>query len=341
MRPTNDTAIVQQTRDALAELGSRRGPVLVGPWLSEIGFELLYWIPFLRWAIAFAGLHAEDLWIVSRGGCRSWYADLSPHYRDVLEYYSPDAFRAGNARRMAEQESQAAVLGLRPGRTSTKQHTITAFDRDILAKVTRAAGLSAPRVLHPSMMYRLFRPFWRRQLPDLYTQMTTPRRLHAPVIEGLPASYVAAKFYASEACPNSPIHRRMVHDIVRTVAVSTDVVLLHSGTKYDEHGDFQVEPYPRVHHLPMTPETNLATQTAAIAGAQLFIGTYGGFAYLAPFLGVKTRTFYARPNFRRDHRRVIDQVCQTMLHTPFSVELLAGGSGHLDARSRRLVRRAA
>ena len=25
------------------------GPILVGPWLSEVGFELLYWIPLLRW----------------------------------------------------------------------------------------------------------------------------------------------------------------------------------------------------------------------------------------------------------------------------------------------------
>ncbi len=23
------------------------GPVVVGPWLSELGFELLYWIPFV------------------------------------------------------------------------------------------------------------------------------------------------------------------------------------------------------------------------------------------------------------------------------------------------------
>ena len=43
---------------------------------------------------------------------------------------------------------------------------------------------------------------------------------------------------------------------------------------------------PGVHtidHL-MTPEDNLAVQTAVVAHATAFVGTYGGFSYLAPFL---------------------------------------------------------
>lgn len=332
----SDPAIVQATREQLAALGSRRGPIVVGPWLSEIGFELLYWIPFLRWAVAFAGLHREDLWIVSRGGCRAWYADLTSHYVDVLDFTTPQAFRAGNAQRMHEQASHARTLHLRPGTTSTKQHVSTAFDRDILTHVTKAAGLSDARVLHPSLMYRLFRPFWRRQAKDLYTQMTAPARIAAPArLDGLPASYVAAKFYASMACPETPGHRQMVNALVRTLAASTDVVLLHGGARFDDHGEFAIDKHPRVHRLPMTPATNLETQTAAIAHASAYVGTYGGFAYLAPFLGVPTRTVYATPNFRKDHRQVLDEVCRTVLHVPFTVELLG------SARLRKAVRHAA
>ena len=36
-------------RRELAALASKPEPILVGPWLGEVGFELLYWIPFLRW----------------------------------------------------------------------------------------------------------------------------------------------------------------------------------------------------------------------------------------------------------------------------------------------------
>jgi len=26
-------------------------PIVIGPWVGEVGFELLYWIPFLNWAL--------------------------------------------------------------------------------------------------------------------------------------------------------------------------------------------------------------------------------------------------------------------------------------------------
>ncbi len=45
----------------------------------------------------------------------------------------------------------------------------------------------------------------------------------------------------------------------------------------------------------MRPETNLATQTAAVSGARAFVGTYGGLAYLAPFLGVPAVSFTTEP----------------------------------------------
>lgn len=334
-----DPLVVPRTREALQALRGR-GPIIVGPWLSEVGFELLYWIPFLRWACAFARLKPEDLWIVSRGGCRSWYADISPNYVDVLDFYSPQEFRAGNTRRMTEQGSHFEALGLRHNRPSTKQHMATAFDQDILSRVIGLTGMSSPQVLHPSLMYGLFRQFWLRRLPNLYRDMATPKRLTGPAkIDGLPASYVAVKFYASAACSQSPLHTQMVQDIVNALTAYTDVVLLHSGTRYDDHGEFAIRPHPRVHRVELSPATNLETQTAVIAGASAFVGTYGGFAYLAPFLGIRTSTFYAQPNFRRDHRQVIDHVCASVLRTAFTVELIGGGAGKVAPRGRR--RRAA
>jgi hypothetical protein len=331
-----DPMVVPRTREALRAL-TGRGPVIVGPWVSEIGFELLYWIPFLRWACAFAGLKPEDLWIVSRVGCRSWYADISPNYVDVLDFYSPPQFRSGNMRRMSEQATHYKELNLRHDRTSTKQHMATAFDRDILAHVARATGVSTENVLHPSMMYGLFRPYWTRTLPTLYAEMTKPRRLRStsPAVDGLPKTYVAAKFYASAACPQSHQHHQMVNAIVRKVAETTDVVLLHSGTRYDDHGEFTIDPHKRVHRVALDPATNLETQTAIVAGAESYIGTYGGFAYLPAFLGVPTRTFYARPSFRRDHRNLMDDVSKTALRTRFSVELIGGGTASRKGYRRR------
>ena len=41
--------------------------VVVGPWLSEVGYEALYWVPFLRWVKAAFRLSPERVVAVSRG----------------------------------------------------------------------------------------------------------------------------------------------------------------------------------------------------------------------------------------------------------------------------------
>jgi len=59
----------------------------------------------------------------------------------------------------------------------------------------------------------------------------------------------------------------------------------------------------------MRPEDNLAVQTQVIRGAEAFVGTYGGFCYLAPLLGIDTLAFYSRPTtFRFDHLEVAKRV---------------------------------
>src|SRR5262245_38172770 len=35
----------------LRALSRSKRPVIIGPWTGEVGFELLYWVPFVRWAV--------------------------------------------------------------------------------------------------------------------------------------------------------------------------------------------------------------------------------------------------------------------------------------------------
>ena len=56
----------------LATLAGGNRPVLVGPWSGEVGFELLYWIPFVSWVLHDAAVSPERIVIVSRGGPASW-----------------------------------------------------------------------------------------------------------------------------------------------------------------------------------------------------------------------------------------------------------------------------
>jgi ADP-heptose:LPS heptosyltransferase len=100
-----------------------------------------------------------------------------------------------------------------------------------------------------------------------------------------------------------------------------EVVLLNTPDRYDEHEDFTAAARGRLHsveHL-MTPERNLDVQTRIIGGADAFVGTYGGFSYLAPFLGVDTVAFYSQPNgFRFDHMEVSKRVFSSLKGGTFS-----------------------
>ena len=63
----------------------------------------------------------------------------------------------------------------------------------------------------------------------------------------------------------------------------------------------------------MTPATNLEIQTRIIGNAKAFVGTYGGFSYLAPFCGTSTVAFYSNPNaFRFDHLEVSKRVFSSL-----------------------------
>ncbi len=52
-------------------------PIVVGPWCGEVGFELLYWIPFVRWLVDRARIEGRRLVVVTRGGADVWYRDLA------------------------------------------------------------------------------------------------------------------------------------------------------------------------------------------------------------------------------------------------------------------------
>jgi len=278
--------IVAELEQQLARLRKSKGPIIIGPWISEVGFELLYWIPFLNWAVAEYGLDQRRLIVVSRGGARPWYEHLTSEYLDVLQVCPLDEYRRLNADRWADGGNQ-------------KQFDVTAMDRDILARVQKTLGLADAQVLHPMLMYRLLRYYWfEKAAATLLTRHTAYRPL-APLAGEAPAElpddYVAVRFYFRPSFPDTPENRRFAADMIRSISRELPVVLLNTGISLDEHEDLQVtgsHGVIRVDHL-MTPGNNLEVQTRIIARARAFVGTYGGLAYVAPFYGVPVIGFYS------------------------------------------------
>jgi hypothetical protein len=272
----------------LAEFVSKQAPIVAGPWLGEVGFELLYWLPFLAWFADRFEVPPDRLVVLSRGGSGIWYRRFASRYSDVFEQVSPETFRARHDARVREIGEQ-------------KQTRITAFERELLAGAAQRIGLDGSSVLHPSRMYDLLNPFWWGHLSsDWVYRHTRYHRLpesDRPGVSGLPASYVAVKFYFNECFPPSSENRLLVRDVLRSLAGRTPVVFLSTGLEIDDHGGYDVDGI-NVQQLPrdIEPARNLEIQSAVVAGARAFVGTYGGFSYLAPFHGVPSVAYYSNRN---------------------------------------------
>jgi glycosyltransferase involved in cell wall biosynthesis len=274
-------------RKALKAASQGDGPVIVGPWLSEVGFEVLYWIPFLTWAVDEFKIAPDRLIVVSRGGAHAWYRDLAAHHEDIFDLMSVKQFRKRNEARWNDGGNQ-------------KQMAPGAFDEHIIKLVKERRGLTEVNLLHPAIMYRLFRYYWyEKGAISLLHKHTVYRPM--PTLDGdelartLPREYIAVRFYFRPSFPDTAENRALVGRLIRTLAERTPVVLLNTGLSVDDHEDFDPGTGMGIHcidHL-MTPTRNLEVQSAVIAGARAFVGTYGGLSYLGPFYGVPSIALFS------------------------------------------------
>ena len=272
---------------------------MVGPWLGEVGFELLYWIPFLRWFSETHAVSPERIVAVSRGGAAAaWYASIAGRCHDALSFISPDEFKRLNFDR-------SGLLG------EQKQVALTALDDEIVGFVRKAEGRELP-LLHPSTMYQLFAPYWWGHQPLRWLRTYTRfARLDPPALSmGLPADYTAVKFYFNDCFADTAENRAFVERTVRNLTAEGPVISLSTGVAVDDHESCEpdISAMQGISHL-LTPDNNLVVQSAIVAGARRFVGTYGGFAYLAPLCGVPALSYFSEPeSFSKRHLDLIHDV---------------------------------
>lgn len=274
-------------------------PIVIGPWLSEVGYETLYWVPFVRWFADHYRVDRQRLVVVSRGGVAGWYEDVAAQYFEILELFTPEEVaRAAEERRAAGDQ---------------KQLSIGPFDRLVIERVRARLGTDV-HVCHPSAMFRLLRRFWLgteslQHVFDhtMYRLMPTPAANACPP---LPASFVAVKLYTGRALPDSVETRRALGSLLERLRAGRPIVLLDTGLQLDEHRDYGLPEGMPVITLgqAMTPQNNLGLQTEAIRRADLFVGTCGSLAWLAPMLGTDTVAVYTDDYLLAPHLYAASQV---------------------------------
>jgi hypothetical protein len=270
---------------------SRDRLLVAGPWISEVGFETLYWIPFLHWLKTSFHIDPARVVAVSRGGVGSWYQGVAGRYVEMWDAIDPAEFAAKNA-----------------ARGVTKHYGRSPLDDEILERVSGAIGTRDFDVLHPGLMYRLFTLYWSGQramgFMDAHARFAP---VQAPAIIDpalLPSEYVAVKFYAARSLPDTPEVRERLRAVVHGLAEQLPVVLLDTGLVLeDDHADYAFAARDRVISARswMTPKNNLGVQTQIVANAKAFVGTCGSIAWLAPRLGVDTSALFIDPKWLHAH----------------------------------------
>jgi hypothetical protein len=268
----------------LEKLAASGRDVIVGPWYGEIGFEVICWAPFVRWALAHHGFDLRRVGIVSRGGARDLYGVDVP-YVDLYDVVAPEELRALK-------------------RSQQKQETVRLLDRRLLRDATRRFGMRRPRLFHPVVMYAAMAGFWRNRVaPEQVVTVLDARRVTPPRLPDLPATYAAVRFYASRALPDTPRNRAVAAAVVQRLAAQTPVVILRSQRRFDDHGDLRLPPAANVTVVEVgaDPAANVSVQMSVMAHAQSFVGTYGGGSYLAAAAGVPVLALWSEPSWRLHH----------------------------------------
>ncbi len=287
--------LVSRRHEAAVARAARRGrPILVGPFLGEVGFELLYWIPLLRRLLAEHAVGPDRVTVLARGGAGAWYRDVAAHAVEILDLVDPERYL-----------EELVTSRHRGG--NTKQWFPDPFDARLTALALERIGAAA--VVHPLLMYSRLRFLWEGLLPPEQAPALADYRPLPPPGEspaGLPADYVAVKLYFSEPFPDDARSRGLAAVVLEALAEATDVVVLTSGRQLDEHREW-APAGARVHDASrwVTPRDNLAVQTAIVARARALVSTYGGFSYLGPMLGVPTLAIHTRETFSPVHLGVL------------------------------------
>lgn len=285
-RPTNDAERRVLEVEAYVRRATRSaGRVLAGPWRGDVGYELLYWIPFLRGLVERRPELRERLVSVSRGGVGSWYAGVADDYLDAFDLIDLETMRA--------LEGGGSVVGEKPTE-------LEPLDRELLARAGSRLGLREPGVLLPELVSVLMR-LTKAGDPSAGDALLrfAPIAPPAGALDGieLPERFVAVRFYRNSPLPGTAEDGRAVAGIVTSLAGRLPVVLLGHELGLDGHGDVPLPAGLDVVSLAahMEPQTNLGLQSAVIARADAFVGTYGGLSYLAPLVGTPSFAFYSEP----------------------------------------------
>ena len=294
----------------LQRIAKSKAPIVVGPFRSEVGFEVLYWMPFVKWALGYAGIDPNRCVALSRGGMGKLYGVA--HDADLYKLRGVDAVRFENTADYERRKLQ-------------KQTEITPWDVDVSREAAKGAfGPSRSlHILHPSWMYWLLDAYWNEQASVQWAAQFLPYGpLPIPSLpEGvtLPKKFIAVRLYERATFPMTRDVQAVMAEFIQQLAAREPIVVLRTKHHTDDHIDFGLSG-TNIHQIPdVQPEQNLLFQGAILARASAFVGTYGGVAQWALRYGKPSYSLFVKFQGTALAHWHLSQLLAAKMDVPFQV----------------------
>ena len=295
-------------RAYLRRLAAIDRPIVIGPWRSELGFEQLYWLPFLNWALKRYKINPDRCIALTRGGLGALYP--AKQSVDLFTLRTVDQVRLEN---QVDYE-QRKIL---------KQTSVTAWDTLVAQEAVERYHGKGQRfhLLHPSWMYWLFDPTWNENATLKHVvrhcDFSPPPVPDLPKGFELPKRFVAVRFYERHTFPLHPQVVGLAREIVQGIASKYPVVLLNQQLFTDDHVDLPLTGQ-NIFALPkVDPVDNLLLQAAVLARSQAFVGTYGGVAQWALLYRKPSLSFYTHFGGTLQAHRTLSNMLAAQTNVPF------------------------
>jgi hypothetical protein len=283
-----------------------RDHIIIAPWLGEIGYEVLYWIPFLVKMKETGRLTNAKITVISRGGVSAWYQEVSSEYIEIYDYLTPTAFEEIKSNRIKRVGTQKlSVLD----NESEKEILKTIFPNiDSFENVLYPSDFFYPTRALFSQLGRVA-PF--KMASDLLS--TNPYfGVDSEMNSLIPDSpYICVKFYKRTSFEVSEEVMKALIDSLLLFAHKKGyrIIDLDSGSDLDlQHASFKESSKLLTSQsiFDSQPSNNLSWQSALIKNSKLFIGTYGGPSYLPMMFNVPTIALItSRKGLNPIHERVV------------------------------------
>jgi hypothetical protein len=298
------------------ELKNSRAPIVVGPFLMELGFELLYWIPFVTKLLAQIETQEREIYVLGRGGSQNWYPIQDKACLEVFDFWSESEFKSSASLRYKSFGNQ-------------KQIAPHFSEENILEKFSQLHGVKSFQVLHPSLMVLLLELYWDSRYPVKWlTHFCEYEKVQKEFVrsQSLKQYEVGFKLYSRESLNSTNSFACCVRAFKSKFKHGRSVHFL-PNLDIDDHTPFvELIDSSDVICQPGL-RNNLLEQSIELAKCQAFMGTYGGFAYLAQYLGVPTVTWEENPRLNRSAHYV---TCQEYIKplSGSSITLLNSHNSH-------------